>query len=138
MARPLKVTCGCNYAQYCSESCKEADWAEHRDECFYIARRKKNPSSDTSRFVLRSDNIFALKVRNKTTVHMGKLLQVHLEDEEWRRPHGRHSPGQGWRLPKEVQRPPRSLRRHRREGGERLSRGTSLNLGKFPSPVHNL
>ena len=54
MASPLKVTCGCKYAQYCSESCKESDWDDHRDECFYIGRSKKNPSCDTARFVLRS------------------------------------------------------------------------------------
>ena len=54
MASPLKVTCGnCNYAGYCSESCKESDWADHRDECFYIGRSKKNPSCDTARFALR-------------------------------------------------------------------------------------
>ena len=50
----LKVTCGnCNYARYCSESCKESDWADHRDECFYIGRSRKNPSCDTARFALR-------------------------------------------------------------------------------------
>ena len=31
MTSPLKVICSCNYAHYCSEACKESDWALHRD-----------------------------------------------------------------------------------------------------------
>ena len=31
MASPPKVICSCNYAYYCSESCKESDWVQHRD-----------------------------------------------------------------------------------------------------------
>ena len=31
MASPPKVICSCNYAYYCSESCKESDWDQHRD-----------------------------------------------------------------------------------------------------------
>ena len=51
--KPAKVVCQCQYAYYCSESCKETDKENHGDECFYIKRKKSPPTSDTVRFLLR-------------------------------------------------------------------------------------